>query len=115
MFSHRIKIDRRVLPQKQGGCRFLSLVGDGGDRSGGRSLPRSIPICTEVGVVAGKMHSILAAAGQPLPRPISPLTTPLREEQLHAFHVGKYRKPDRKRFPIWFPTHRPALHFTILY
>src|SRR5438552_7525367 len=86
----------------------------GGDRSGVRSLPLSIPICTEVGVVAGKMHSILAAAGQPLPRPLPPHNSSERGATPPSA-MGKYRKPGRKRFPIWFPTLRHTLHFTILY
>ena len=64
--------------------------------------------------MAGKMYSILAAAGQPLPRPLPPHNSSERGATPPSA-MGKYRKPDRKRFPMWFPTLRHALHFTMLY
>src|SRR2546423_14263654 len=48
------------------------------------------------------MHSILAAAGQPLPRPLPPHNSSERGATPRV-DLLKYRKPGRKRFPIWFP------------
>src|SRR5205807_8596221 len=48
------------------------------------------------------MYAILAAASQPLPRPLPPHNSSERGAT-PPLAMGKYRKPCRKRFPVWFP------------